>query len=319
MPHTCKTVFLMLTAFCLALTAPARATQAPPQSPGLVITPDIQFSYADQLYQAGDYTAAQVEFKRFRHFFPEDSRVHEAGFKTASALFQSGQFHAAAKEFNRLILESEKEDEFTREAYFMQSRAFTALGNIGYAQLVLQNYLKLTEDDRTKDRIYLELARLHIRETRKLGTDDLDQAEKYLTLVSPETREENGVAYQLQAIERVRKAPKKSPTLSGILAIIPGGGFLYCERYHDAFITFCLNAGLMYAAYEAFDSGNPALGGVITFVESGFYAGNIYGSISAAHKYNKAMQVKILDREFNLGSRFDPINKSYMLTLTHPF
>ncbi len=288
-------------------------------SPGMVITPNLQFSYADGLYQAGDHTAAQVEFKRFIHFFPDDHRTHEAKFKIAAALYQSGQYHEAAQGFNKIILYNGEEDEFTRDAYFLQSKAFAAMGNTGYAQLVLENYSKLTDDPQTRDRIYLELAKIHIRETRNLGTDSLDQAEKYLTLISPEGRSDNRVAYQLEAIDQVRASPRKNPTLSGILAIIPGGGFLYCERYKDAFITFCLNAGLMYAAYESFNNDNPALGGIITFVEAGFYAGNIHGSVSAAHKYNKTQQIKILDREFRLGGNFDPVNQSYMFTLNHPF
>ncbi|MCG8633948.1 MAG: hypothetical protein MI863_08980 [Desulfobacterales bacterium] len=309
-PVICLAVFQALLYPCFAQTA---------DTPGLVITPKMQFSYADQRYQAGDYTAAQVEFKRFIHFFPDAPQVQEARFKAASALYESGQFHEATREFNKIILNSNTEDEFTREAYFLQSKAFSAMGNTGYARLVLENYSKLTDAPGTRDRIYLALAGIHIRETRNLGTDSLDQAEKYLTLISPENLEASGAAYQLEAIDQVRAAPKKSPALAGILAIIPGGGFLYCERYKDAFITFCLNAGLMYAAYESFNNDNPALGGVITFVEAGFYAGNIHGSVSAAHKYNKTQQVKILDREFSLGGNFDPVNKSYLLTLTHPF
>jgi tetratricopeptide (TPR) repeat protein len=288
-------------------------------APGIVITPGIQFSYAEQLYQSGDYTAAQVEFKRFIHFFPDNRKIDEAQFKVASALYKSGLFHEAAKRFNKIILNNKEEDAFTREAYFLQSKAFAAMGNTVYAKVVLENFSKLTDDQATRDRIYLELAALHIRETRKLGTDSLDQAERYLTLISPDNKEDSRAAYQLEAIDQVRAAPRKNPSLAGILAIIPGGGFLYCERYKDAFITFCLNAGLMYAAYESFNNDNPALGGVITFVEAGFYAGNIHGSVSAAHKYNKTQQIKILDREFSLGGNFDPVNKSYMLTLKHAF
>ncbi|MCG8619817.1 MAG: hypothetical protein MI802_26645, partial [Desulfobacterales bacterium] len=261
--------------------APPPATAG--ESPGLVITPDLQFAYAAQLFAEGDYPTAQVEFKRFLHFFPDDSRRGEARFKTAAALYHTGQYHEAARRLNDFILADRPEDDFTREAYFLQADALLAMGNTGYAQLALQNYLKLTEDPAVRDRIYLKLAAIHMRESLSPGTDTLDQAARYLTLIRPESREESGAAYKLAVIDRIRTAPKKNPTTAGILAIIPGGGFLYCDRYKDAFVTFCLNTGLMYAAYEAFDSGNPALGGIISFVEAGFYAGNIYGSVSAAH------------------------------------
>ncbi len=287
--------------------------------PGIVITPDLQYEYAQELFQEQDHIAAQVEFKRFIHFFPDDPRADESEFKIGIALYRSGQFNGAARIFNTIINKEKIENDYTRESYFMQSKAFLAMDNPGYAGVVLQNFLKLTDDLATKDRIYLELARLHIRETRKLGKNKLDQAETYLTLISPERKKEYKTSARLEAITKVRSAPQKNPTLGGILALIPGGGFLYCERYKDAFVTFCLNAGLIYGAYEAFNSDNPGLGGVISFVESGFYAGNIYGSISAAHKYNKLQQIKILYQQFNITAGIDPGGRSYLITFNHPF
>ena len=284
----------------------------------MVITADMQFSYADSLYSAKDHGAAQVEFKRFVHFFPEDPRIFEAEFKTAMALYQTGLYQEATKAFNQIILRA-KANRYTLESYFMQAQAFMEMGNPGYAQIVLQNFLKLTDDPGTRDRIYQQLAQIQIQASTNLGTDSLTQAQEYLSMISPANSAQFGTESQINAIQKAKTAPKKNPVLSGLFAIIPGGGFLYCERYHDAFVTFCLNAGLMYAAYESFDRGNNALGGVITFVETGFYTGNIYGSITAAHKYNKAQQIKILNREFNLGTRVDFINNAYLFTLNHPF
>ncbi len=302
------------------LTFFSSASAQVPEEPGILITPNLQYDYADQLFESGDYIAAQVEFKRFIHFFPDDPRIEQADYKTGLALFHSNQFYEAAKRFDRIIREAHtQENKYVQESYFMQSKAFEAMGNTGYAQLVLQNYLKLSNDVGVKDRIYLALARIHIKETMNLGKDDLDKAASYMTLISPENKDGYQVKRQLTSIENAQSAPSKNPTLAGVLAIIPGGGLLYCERYKDAFVSFCLNAGLMYAAYEAFNHDNPALGGVITFVGAGFYAGNIYGSVNAAHKYNKAAQVKILNQEFNLGSNFDPFNKSFMLTLNYGF
>jgi len=65
-----------------------------------------------------------------------------------------------------------------------------------------------------------------------------------------------------------------------------------------------------------------ALGGVITFVEIGFYSGNIYGSISSAHKYNRDQDRKLVDRlkenlKVNLSSR--PENKGLELSLQYRF
>jgi tetratricopeptide (TPR) repeat protein len=294
----------------------AQASQA--QTAQMVITADMQFGYADSLFHSQDYPAAQVEFKRFLHFFPEDSRRFEAEFKTAMALYHQGNFHDAATQFNQIILK-EGADPMTVESYFMQARAFLKMGNPGYAQIVLQNFLKLNDTPEIRDRIYLELAQIQIQNSNHIGSKDLDQAQKYLSMIPPDKGEPFGVKKQLAAIERAKNAPQKKPGLAGIFAVIPGAGFLYCGRYKDAFVTFCLNAGLIFAAYQAFDNDNPALGGVIAFVETGFYGGNIYGSISAAHKYNRAQQINILNQAFNVGSRIDLKNNSYFFSLNHPF
>jgi tetratricopeptide (TPR) repeat protein len=287
---------------------------------GLFITADRQFNYAQALFDQKDFTAAQVEFKRFIHFFPQDPRHDRADYTAGVALYHSGQFYEAAKRFDAIIRQSEDIDSpWAQKSCFMQSQAFEAMGNTGYAQVVLQNYLKLTRDTETKDRIYLALARMHIQNTASLGKNELDIARENLTLISAEKQGRFKVAKQLETIDNAMNAPKKSPALAGIMAIIPGGGMLYCERYKDAFISFCFNTGLIWAAYTAFDHDNPALGGIISFVETGFYSGNIYGSITAAHKYNKAAQIKILNKTFDFEPGFDPVNKSFFLRLTHGF
>ena len=120
------------------------------------------------------------------------------------------------------------------------------MGNTGYAQVVLQNYLKLTRNADTKDRIYLELARMHIQNTATPEKMNLTTPVKNLMLINPEKHREYNITKQLETIDEAENAPTKSPVLAGILAIIPGGGMLYCERYKDAFISFCFNTGLIW-------------------------------------------------------------------------
>jgi hypothetical protein len=78
----------------------------------------------------------------------------------------------------------------------------------------------------------------------------------------------------------------------------------------------------MYAAYESFDKGQSALGGVISFVAFGFYSGNIYGSIASAHKYNRKKNGQFIqhlknDVKINLSS--DIRNKGISLSLQWSF
>ncbi|MDT8380064.1 MAG: tetratricopeptide repeat protein [Desulfotignum sp.] len=300
------------------LIQPGQVTAA--DDPGLTLSPDRQFAYAETLFQEQDFRTAEVEFKRFVHFFPADPRVDEAVFKTGMALFYQKQFHEAARHFNDLIREDPGlSSSFTTEAYFMQSRAFREMDNLGYARVTLQNLLLLTEDPAVRDQAYLDLAGIHIHASRQPGTDELDQALAFLENISADSPFEEQKNERISRIREVRSVPGKNPVLAGVFAVIPGGGFLYTGRFHDAAAAFIINTGLGLAAWKAFDQDNPALGGVITLVGSGFYSGSIYGSISAAHKHNHRLKTRILDRDFQLDAGLTPEHPGLAVFFTRPF
>jgi tetratricopeptide (TPR) repeat protein len=278
----------------------------------------MQAGYADTLFKDKDYEAAVIEYKRFIHFFPESERLDQVKFRIAVCLFEQKKYMDAAKAFNDIILETPDAPD-TGEAYFYQAEAFMNLGNMGYAEIVLQNYLKLTGDLKTKDRIYAELARLHLVQARASKPDSLTLAKEYLLKISPSNAPAFNTENNMNLILAAEKAPKKNPGAAGFFSIIPGGGFLYCERYQDALVTFLLNTGLMLAAYEAYDNDNKALAGVIGFVETGFYMGNIYGAVSSAHKYNQAGVLKILNRDISLAPKIDPEGKGLAMTFYFDF
>jgi hypothetical protein len=218
----------------------------------------------------------------------------------------------------------------------MQSRAFMRMDNFGYARVVLQNLLMLTDDPFLRNRTHLALGRLHTQASRKEGVDELDQAMACLEKIDDasdsrigkpgpgnENQNFNELKNEKQAlieiVKEARKSQQKDPVLAGIFSLVPGGGFLYTARFQDALAAFVLNAGLIWAAYTAFENDNPALGGVISFVEAGFYSGGIYGSVAAAHKYNHARKVEILNREFSFRAGISPGTPGIMLSLSRPF
>lgn len=282
----------------------------------ITITSEMQYDYARTLFTNKDYDAARVEYRRFIHFFPESTRLAEARFNIAVCLFEQKNYMEAAKGFNEIILE---EGPYAGEAYFYQALAFINLGNTGYAEIVLQNYLKLADDLKTKDRIYAELARLHLMQAKAFKPDSLTLAKEYLSKISPSGAYGDEVEKTMDLILAAEKVPRKNPGAAGFFSIIPGGGFLYCERYQDALVTFLLNAGLMLATYEAYDNDNKALAGVIGFVETGFYMGNIYGAVSSAHKYNQAGVLKVLNRNISLAPKIDPEGRGFAVTFDFDF
>ena len=153
------------------------------QEKQLIITLDMQYGYAQKLFNEKDYETAMVEFKRFIYFFPDYEHNDQVKFNIGVCLFYLKKLQDAAKAFNEIIING-KDDNITKEAYFFQSKAFMNLGNNGYAQIVLQNYLKLVDDRETKDRIYFNLAKIHLTEARNGRPDSLVLARGYLLKIS---------------------------------------------------------------------------------------------------------------------------------------
>ena len=261
---------------------------------GIYIDADTQYGYAEKCFDDGDLLTALVEFKRFIHFFPHDTRIRQARFLTGQAYYAANKFEDAQKTFEGFLFPF-SEDPLVIEAYFMVARIYERMDKHGKAETVLQNLLLLTDVIATKDRIHAALGWMGLKQSQRMDPLALEKAENHIDRLSSAGAHKYRRDRVKRTIFSIRNTKKKSPIIAGFTAIFPGMGFLYCERYQDALVSFALNTALIIAAHESFNRGNPALGGAITFVEAGFFAGNIYGSISSAHKFNFAKSQKNLE------------------------
>jgi len=79
----------------------------------------------------------------------------------------------------------------------------------------------------------------------------------------------------------------KSSLTAGILsAVIPGAGYIYCDRIGTGLSAFVVNALLIWALRDAIVNKQYGLSAAIAFFGSGWYIGNIAGSSEAANEYN---------------------------------
>jgi TolA-binding protein len=258
-------------------------------SAAITIDADSQHAYATELFAQGNFELAVIEYQRFIHFFPQDPRVADAMYHVGLALFHDQRIEAAIDAFRAVIDTYEESDQALR-SYFQISEAQMALGASGSAILTLQNLLTASRDPDIRDEAYYRLGWIHVERA------EWDRAREYFERIGESNRIQLNIQRILDELAREKQIKRKSPRLAGVLSIIPGGGFFYCERYQDAFTAFLLNGGLIWATYEAFDNDLPALGACITFVEFGFYAGNIYGGVASAHKYNRKLSQNFIDQ-----------------------
>lgn len=255
----------------------------------LKIDSDKQFSFAEDYFSNKEYSRAIGEYKRFIYFFPKDKRVGTAMYKIGMSHFKAGHFKNAINSFEAIIDKYEDTDLSTK-AYFMISECYMKLNEAGSAIANLHNLITIRDDIHLRDKAYYQIGWIYIEMA------SWEKARINFAKISPQSKNKYQLKRLSKELDRTKLIDKKSPQAAGFLSIIPGAGFLYCERYRDALIAFLLNAGLMYAAYESFDDDNYALGGVITFVEVGFYAGNFYGAITSAHKYNRSKTGQFIDQ-----------------------
>lgn len=281
----------------------------------LTIDADSQYGYAQSRFDSGAFDEAIVEFNRFVHFFPADPRVPQARFHAGMAHYHAGRFQRAAEIFSLQTVDY-KDDLLNNDAFFMLSHSHERQGMIEQAMVDLHNLMVLSAQKDVLDRARYELGWLHVDQGR------WSDAGQTFGRITPGNRDRFQVADLTRTLSRSDAIPIKHPTTAGILSIVPGGGQLYCKRYKDAVTAFLINGGLIWAAWEAFDDEQYALGSVISFVEFGFYAGNIYGAVSSAHKYNRDRITEFrdgLNRHRQMSFSLAPAPKGAAVCLTVNF
>ena len=287
----------------------------PASAPSLILSPDQQFNYAQDLFMAKDYLTAVNEYKRFIYFFPKDERVESAMFQVGMSYFLGRYFNEAVDFFKKLT-DQYFDTEYSVKSYFMISEAYVRLKAFKLALINLNNLITITKDENIRDEAYYRIGWIYIE------TASWDNARRHFKKISPKNRNKFKLERLADELDRETLIPRKDPTLAGFLSIIPGGGYLYCERYRDALIAFLLNGGLILAAYESFDKGHDALGGLLTFVGFGFYAGNIYGSVTSAHKFNRketGQFIHKLKKNTRVNLSADLENKSVSISFRFSF
>ena len=92
---------------------------------------------------------------------------------------------------------------------------------------------------------------------------------------------------RLRIVEDYANGSDKSPTVGGLLGIVPGLGYAYSGEWGNMVRSLFLNGLFGWAMFECADRDEWGLFAVTTFFELTWYTGSIYGGIDAAHRYNR--------------------------------
>ena len=278
----------------------------------VLIDPDRQFHFAEHYFQKGEYYRAIGEYERFIYFFPEARQVKLARYRVGLAYLKGERYQEAIQAF-QLLIERYPNSVHAIKSYLGTSEAYVQLKRYDEALINLENLITVAPDQNIKDEAYYQCGWVYLEKGL------WENAQTCFDKISAQNREKYRLKQLLKELDKKKNLKHKNPSVAGLLAIVPGAGHLYCERYRDALVSFLVNGALIITAYEAFDHDNDALGGIITFVELGFYSGNIYSAVSSAHKYNRDEKYRFLrylkeHAKINISFGGSEGNKALMLS-----
>lgn len=222
--------------------------------------------FADYLFCEKDYLRAVNEYEKCLLTTDNDS----IQFKIAYAFLEMGKYESAIKKFTKI-----KPSSFLFEASKIEKlKSYFLLNDSTDFMIQADSIFK-------SDSPYKSNA-LKLKSIAVLLSSIKPDKNEYLKSFNLNERKD-----ALSLYDKKLNPGYKSEILSGILsALVPGAGKIYTENYSDGITTLLLTGIFGYLAYTNFDHHHNFRAWIFSAVATGFYAGNIYGSIASAQIFN---------------------------------
>lgn len=256
-------------------------------------TPERLISFADHLFDQGDYYRAITEYERVIFFYPNHDLAKTSRYQIALSYLKGNRVTEAITRFRKLA-DDYPAEETGKRSLFMIGEAYAQKSDYQQAIDVFERFLNTYAHDPKTDEARIRIGWSYLRQ------GNWEQASEEFGRIppgSPLHAQAEGLAEESKSYPHI---PAKSPYLAGGLsAVAPGAGQLYLGRPRDATISFLLNGLFIWGTVEAFRNDNDVTGAILLFFESGWYLGNVYNAINGAHKYNRDARREFLDRLSN--------------------
>ena len=264
-------------------------TGSPPLSSlGHAFSANRILAFAAALMLQKEYHRAITEYRRFLFNFPHDKRRSTAHFRIGLALYGGRDYGGALKAFGE-VAELYSESPYGKLALLWQGECQIRQGKFEAAQNLYDAVSSSLAGEMPGDHADYRHA------WALLYQRQWEQARKRFQSLSSR-HSFHAAAHQIaDAIADIQRSPRKSPLLAGVLsAALPGSGQFYLGRRGDAWLALMLNSLFVAGIVEALNQNRPAVAGLLGFIEAGWYAGNIYGAVNGAHKYNAQQEQRFI-------------------------
>jgi outer membrane protein assembly factor BamD (BamD/ComL family) len=254
--------------------------------------------FADQLMREGEYFRAITEYRRFLFTYPTSTQRSFAHFRIGFALYQ-GQHYDRAFTIFREVVERYPGTHYAKQAMLWQGESLMRQSQYPAAEHAYEEMDKTLPDDESRQQARYQRgwALLYQRQWQKASVQ--------FQRVTPESHLYPAAQILVTEALNGSNLPQKSPWTAGILSgLLPGSGQLYNGRAGDALLAFFLNALFTAGIVEAVNQDRLAIAGILSFFETGWYVGNIYGAVNGAHKHNRHSTetfIRNLENRFRLS------------------
>jgi hypothetical protein len=251
--------------------------------------PERQLAFAEKLFEEGDYYRAIGEYKRYIFLYPREKPVEKAFYRIAESYFRAGKWQEAL-ECLKKFLSDYPDSPLVPEVLYLQGVTEKQLKHYDNALSTFDKMSKSSTGLDHEKAIY-QMALVLMEKEDWIGARSL------FSQVPDVSRFSGSARRFYTGLGEIDNLPRKSPAAAGVLAaILPGSGHLYTDRPRDALVAFLLNASFIWASVELFNHDNNVAGGIVAFIELGWYTGNIYSAVGSAHKYNRRVKDGFLQK-----------------------
>ena len=258
-------------------------------------SPEEYLLRGDMYYLEGDYYRAISEYKAFLVSSPADPRRPRVDLKIAWIYATAGQPAAAEKLLRRLALEERTELEGWWARLYTADVAMEGDSPLrarrAYEQVV-QDCEPIAAQQGTAAGVERNDC-LELMTYARLGLarywtriDDFDRAAEQLSSI-PKSAPQYPDAGKVAGYVSTLQIPNKSPTVAGLLSLVPGLGHFYLEEWGVGLVAMVWNGVFIFATVDSFAAGRYGQGTLLGVLELIWYAGTIFGAVSGAHRFNR--------------------------------
>ncbi|MBN1434591.1 hypothetical protein JW921_07515 [Candidatus Fermentibacterales bacterium] len=249
----------------------------------------LTLSFADALYDGGDYGLAALEYSRVLYESGDTLGQPEEALRLARCLHALGRYQESLTLYS--LLESRLQDPDSRALAAMGAGAVYA--DLGFHGRSIELYEEAARTATGEDLVFRAellgaLTPVYDREW-SLAVEGLGELEEEW----PGSRGQ--LAGELRGIAaRGDRLPGRSPFWCGLAsAILPGSGQMICGHVKDGLMAFGMTAAAGALLYAAVDEDNLSTSMLMGWLTFSFYGANVYGGARAAEYYNVARRREV--------------------------